>query len=122
MLLSFALVGGLILAQPQVNEIYKRKQNEHISYIVNITGATRAEFYIEYLDNCSIIDVTQIDYLENQTYPIVESYVVNDLQVGEDWIYLDLEVWVDRDIQKIIDRVALVIYGKYGGLYVHEIF
>lgn len=121
-IVCFSMVIGVVISTPQVDTIYKNKKNEDFFYIANITGARKVEVYLEYQNTWSTIDLTEINYLANQSFPIVESYTVNQLSITENYIYVDIEFSVNKDIQRVIDRVCLVMYGKYGGVYIHEIY
>lgn len=118
----FALVVGVAFSAPSIEEIYKNKKNEHISYIANMTGVSHVELYVEHLDWCGTIDLSKVGYLDNQTFPLVEDYVVNELIIGDNWIYLDIEFWVDKELQRDFERVAIVcIDSETGELYIHEL-
>lgn len=111
----------MVLSAPLVEVLNFNKKNENFYYEANITGVYKAEVYIEYLDTFAIIDLSEVD-LTNQTAPLLTDYTIIDYQQGSNWIYINIEFVVEKAIQREIDRVALVLYSSYGGLYVYEIF
>lgn len=120
-ILTFSIVSYIVLSIPLVEVLNFNKKNEHFYYEANITGVHRVEVYIEYMDTFAIIDLSEID-LNNQTGAILTDYIINNYQSGEDWIYLDIEFWVEKEIQREIDRIALILYSVNGGFYVYEMF
>lgn len=119
--LVFSAIGWMVLSAPLVETLNFNKKNEHFYYEANITGVWKVEVYIEYQNTFAVMDITEID-LANQTAPLLTDYLINDFQQGSDWIYLDIEFWVDKAIQREIDRVALCLYSVHGGVFVYEMF